>query len=173
MRLNNISRYYPDVMPDGDGVQYFVSENGKDFHKFMRYFKKKYKLLINENAVVLSCAEDVSTLYPVGFSVVEINELPDDFDTLGGWMFNKKGEVVPYAPWYQSIVEKERTTRTNDAMTDALLLTGKVTLNLASDDEKRLFAALSDYINQLKALDFSGVIDAETRAAFVWPEKPQ
>lgn len=173
MKLMNIKQYKPDVMPYGDDVIYYQSENGKDFYKYMKYFKKKFKILINSNSVIVSYSEDVSALVPDGLSVVETDTLPDGFNEFGGWMFSKSGEVVPYAPWYQSKSEIERTRRINDAMADATLLTGKVILNLASDDEKQLFAALSDHINQLKALDFSGVSDAPTRAAIVWPEKPQ
>lgn len=173
MKLMNMKQYIPEVMPYGDDVIHYQSDNGKDFYKYMKYFKKKYKMLIDSNSVIVGCCEDVSGLCIEGLSIVESDILPDGFNIAGGWMFNKKSEVVPYAPYYQAKAEENRQTLIISAMSDASLLTGKVILNLASDDEKRLFASLSDYINQLKALDLSGVVDTETRATFVWPEKPQ
>lgn len=173
MKLMNMKQYKPEVMPYGDDVIHYQSENGKDFYKFLKYFKKKYKLLIDSNSVIVSCCEDINGLSIEGLSIVETDTLPDGFNILGGWMFNKKSEIVPYAPWYQLKAEGERTTRINAAMSDVTLLTGKVFLSIASDDEKQLFAALSDHISQLKTMDFSGVSDAQTRSAIVWPEKPQ
>ncbi|EPZ3352130.1 tail fiber assembly protein, partial [Escherichia coli] len=44
MELKNITRYYPENMPYGNNVQYFQSEDGKDFYESLPLFTKKYKL---------------------------------------------------------------------------------------------------------------------------------
>ncbi|EDJ2553376.1 phage tail protein [Salmonella enterica subsp. enterica serovar Poona] len=93
MELKNISRYYPDDMPYGDGVQYFKSEDGLDFYESQDKFTKKYKLCIEpDTGIIRSASEDVTTLYPAGFTIVETDALPDGFDILGEWVWN--GEEV-------------------------------------------------------------------------------
>ncbi|EED4920862.1 DUF4376 domain-containing protein [Salmonella enterica subsp. arizonae] len=96
MELKNISRYYPDEMPHGDGVQYFQSEDGIDFYESQDKFTKKYKLCIEpDTGVVRSAAEDVSTLYPAGFTIVETDVLPDGFDIFGEWVWNGEFPIKP------------------------------------------------------------------------------
>lgn len=41
MKLNNVTRYYPEEMPYGEGVQYFQSENGEDFYEALDKFTLK------------------------------------------------------------------------------------------------------------------------------------
>ncbi|HAT1685411.1 TPA: DUF4376 domain-containing protein [Klebsiella oxytoca] len=89
MELKNITRYYPDNAPYGDGIQYFRSEDGQDFYEALDKFTKKYKLCIEpDTGIIRSVAEDVSTLYPPGFSVVETDTLPDGVDISGRWGFD-------------------------------------------------------------------------------------
>lgn len=94
MELKNVSRYYPDEMPHGEGVQYFRSKDGLDFYESQDKFTKKYKLCVEpDTGVIRSAAEDVSTLYPAGFTIVETDTLPAEFDILGEWVWNG-GEVI-------------------------------------------------------------------------------
>ncbi|EON0915657.1 DUF4376 domain-containing protein [Escherichia coli] len=94
MELKNVTRYYPEEMPHGETVQYFCSEDGLDFYDAMDKFTKKYKLCIHpETGAIHSVAEDVSRLYPAGFSVVEADTLPEgsspeNFDISGRWKFD-------------------------------------------------------------------------------------
>ncbi|MCV5950924.1 phage tail protein, partial [Escherichia coli] len=64
MELKNISRYYPDDMPYGEGVQYFQSEDGQDFYESLDKFTKKYKFCVHPvTGVIHSISEDVSRLF--------------------------------------------------------------------------------------------------------------
>ncbi len=72
MQLINVNRYYPEQKPFGNDVQYFQSEDGKDFYESLPLFTKKYKLCITpDSGVICSISQDASALYPAGFSVVE------------------------------------------------------------------------------------------------------
>lgn len=98
MELKNVSRYYPEEMPYGDGVQYFKSEDGQDFYDSLRKFTKKYVLCIDPvTGIIHSVAEDASRLYPAGFTVVETDTLPEGCDIYGGWKFDD-GNVVSVTP---------------------------------------------------------------------------
>ncbi|ENE8564353.1 DUF4376 domain-containing protein [Salmonella enterica] len=83
-------------MPYGEGVQYFQSEDGQDFYQSLDKFTKKYKLCVDpDTGIIRSAAEDVSTLYPGGFNIVETDVLPEGFDILGGWSWNGEFPVKP------------------------------------------------------------------------------
>ncbi|EAO6532244.1 DUF4376 domain-containing protein [Salmonella enterica] len=91
MELKNVSRYSPDEMPYGDKVQYFQSEDGQDFYQSLNKFTKKYKLCVKpDSGIICSVAEDVSALYPAGFTIQETDTLPDGFDVSasGRWGFD-------------------------------------------------------------------------------------
>lgn len=91
MELKNVSRYFPSEMKYGSSVIYFQSEDGKDFYDSLNKFTKRYKLCIeSDSGIIRSCSEDVSTLYPGGFSLVECDELPDGFDIHGGWQYKNE-----------------------------------------------------------------------------------
>ncbi|EHI7917020.1 DUF4376 domain-containing protein [Salmonella enterica] len=89
MELKNVSRYHPDEMPYGEGVQYFKSEDGLDFYASQDKFTKKYKLCTEpDTGIIRSAAQDVSELYPCGFTIVETDELPEGFNIFGDWIWN-------------------------------------------------------------------------------------
>lgn len=76
MELKNVTRYIPDDQDYDNNFLYFRSEDGQDFYESLSKFTKKYKLCIDSENIIRSVAEDVSRLYPAGFSVVEVNKLP-------------------------------------------------------------------------------------------------
>lgn len=109
MKLINLKRYTPDEFTHGDDVQYFIDETGKDWFQSLPEFKKKYALLVdNETGVILGIDADASRFYPVGYSVVDIDSLPENCDTSGGWMYSK-GKVVVYAAKAQKTPPEPKT----------------------------------------------------------------
>lgn len=89
MQLINVKRYYPENTLYGNDVQYFQSEDGKDFYESLPLFTKKYKLCITpDSGIICSISQDASALYPAGFSVVEVDELPEGADISGNWKFD-------------------------------------------------------------------------------------
>ncbi|MBC3228369.1 tail fiber assembly protein [Serratia fonticola] len=93
MELINLQRYVPDDYFFGEGVQYFKDSTGKDWFKSINNFTKKYALAIeNDTRIIRSISEDVSRIYPVGLTVVEVDGLPDGCDISGDWVF-KNGHV--------------------------------------------------------------------------------
>lgn len=88
MELKNVTRYIPDDQDYDNNFLYFRSEDGQDFYESLSKFTKKYKLCIDSENIIRSVAEDVSRLYPAGFSVVEVNKLPVGFNIYGGWKYS-------------------------------------------------------------------------------------
>lgn len=172
MELKNVSRYYPEEMPYGDGVQYFQSEDGQDFYESLPLFTRKYKLCIEpDSSIIRSIAEDVSTLYPAGFTITETNYLPANCDIYGGWMY--ENEVVKAVPVdYAAKAETERQhllREANNVIADWLT---DLQLGVISEDEKASLIIWREYIKALRAMDFSSVTDEKSYEAIAWPEPP-
>lgn len=108
MKLVNLQRYIPDELFNGDGIQYFKDETGKDWFKYLPQFTRQYSLAIeNGTGIIRSISEDASRLYPVGFTVVDIDSLPDGCDISGGWLY-KSGEVLPAPVDYVSAAIRDK-----------------------------------------------------------------
>lgn len=172
MELKNVTRYYPEDMPYGEGIQYFKSEDGKDFYKSLTLFTRKYKLCIEpESGIIRSIAEDVSTLYPVGFTVVETNYLPDGCDIYGGWMY--ENEVVKAVPVdFEAKAESERQRLLSDAAKTIEDWRTELTLNVISEEDQSSLILWLAYIKKLKSLNFNDVKTQDAFDAIDWPVSP-
>lgn len=96
MKMVNFVHYDPKHKVYGDGVQYFCDDQGRDFYDSRDLFTKKYVVLFDQYGMVRSVAKatDVTTTYPLGLSIVDINSLPKGFSlTEGSWKFDGKKVV--------------------------------------------------------------------------------
>ncbi|HBB2393644.1 TPA: tail fiber assembly protein [Escherichia coli] len=172
MELRNVTRYYPEEMPYGENIQYFRSEDGQDFYESMDKFTKRYKLCIHpESGVIYSMAEDVSRLYPTGFTIVEVDELPEGFGIEASWYY-KDGEVLPVPVDYSQLAEKQRQHLLTEAKDITSDWKTELELGVISDDDKARLAQWMVYIKAVKALDLSAVTDEASLNAISWPEHP-
>lgn len=172
MELRNVTRYYPKEMPYGENIQYFRSEDGQDFYESLDKFTKKYKLCIHpESGVIYSMAEDVSRLYPVGFSIVEVDELPEGFGIEACWYY-KDGKVLPIPVDYSQLAEKQRQRLLNETKDITSDWKTELELGTISDDDKARLTQWMAYIKAVKALDFSQVTDKASLTLIQWPQKP-
>ncbi|EOX8474227.1 tail fiber assembly protein [Salmonella enterica subsp. arizonae] len=173
MELKNVVIYSPEKKPVGDAFLYFCSEDGKDFYDSLDKFTKKYKLCIDpETGIVRSVAEDVSRLYPAGFTIVETDVLPDGFDIYGGWRFIN-GKVKPVPVDYQAKAETTRQKLLDAANSAIADWRTELALGEISDDDKASLTKWMAYIRELKSLDLTGVSDETTFTAIRWPALPQ
>lgn len=169
MELKNVSRYYPENMPYGDICQYFQSEDGLDFYDVLEAFSAKFKLCIEpDTGVIHSVAEDVSTLYPVGFSIVETDNLPDGFNINGEWQF-ANGKVIPRIYTQNELMDmaiQKRDSLIQGASTKITALTDAQDDGDITESELTTLATLREYRTKLRRLDVTGAPDIE------WPERP-
>ncbi|EAU5653506.1 tail fiber assembly protein [Salmonella enterica] len=172
MELKNVSRYYPEAPKYGNGVQYFRSEDGLDFYDSLDKFTKKYKLCVEPaTGVICSVSEDASRLYPVGFSVVETDELPDGCNISGNWRF-VDGTVSPVPVDYHKKAKSQCQSLLDDADDAVADWRTELSLGIISDEDKASLVKWMTYIKALKALDLSGVKDEDSFKAIKWPDKP-
>ncbi|HDQ0507152.1 TPA: tail fiber assembly protein [Escherichia coli] len=172
MELRNVSRYYPEDMPYGDGIQYFCSEDGQDFYDSVNKFTKKYKLCIHpDTGVIYSMAEDVSRLYPAGFSIVEVDELPEGFCIEGRWYY-RDGEVLLVPVDYSQLAERQRQRLLTEAKDITSDWKTELELGTISDDDKASLTQWMAYIKEVKVLNLSTVTDEASFNSIDWPERP-
>ncbi|ECF2941190.1 tail fiber assembly protein [Salmonella enterica subsp. enterica serovar Pomona] len=173
MELKNVSRYTPKKMKFGSGVQYFRSEDGQDFYDAFDKFTKKHKLCIEpDTGIIRSVAEDVSRLYPAGFTVVDVDALPAGIDIVGNWQY-LDGEISPVPVDYAALAETEREKRLAEAGALARDWQTDLLLGVISDEDKALLTAWRAYIKKLQVLDLSLVADEDSYMTIAWPDRPQ
>ncbi|EHF6618795.1 TPA: tail fiber assembly protein [Salmonella enterica subsp. enterica] len=172
MELKNISRYYPDDMPYGEGVQYFQSEDGQDFYESLDKFTKKYKFCVHPvTGVIHSISEDVSRLFPNGFSVVETDYLPEDFDINTGWYFDEN-EIKPIPVNYTEKAESKRKELLVEAESRVSNWKTYLSLGIISESDKEKLLNWMLYIQKLESMDFIGITDEQTYNTIEWPVLP-
>lgn len=172
MELKNVTRYIPDDPDYDNNFLYFRSEDGQDFYESLSKFTKKYKLCIDSENIIRSVSEDVSRLYPAGFSVVEVNKLPAGFNIFGDWQY-KKGAVVAVPVDYHAKAEITRQKLLTDANSTIVDWRTELALGDISDDDRSSLTKWMVYIRALKTLDLSDVKDEATFTAIRWPVLPQ
>ncbi|CAI0759989.1 tail fiber assembly protein [Serratia ficaria] len=165
MKLVNLKRYTPDEFTHGEDVQYFIDETGKDWFQSLSSFKKKYALLIDsETGVIRGITSDASRLYPVGYTVVDIDSLPTGCDASGGWMF-AKGKVSVWSQKSQDDAARLKRRLMQTATDKIAVLSDAQQLNMATDDEAKELEAWRKYRVLLSRID-------TTAADIIWPEVP-
>lgn len=173
MQLINVKRYYPEQKPFGNDVQYFQSEDGKDFYESLPLFTKKYKLCITpDSGVICSISQDASALYPAGFSVVETDELPEGTDISGNWKFDN-GIISPLPVNYDQKAEELRQSYLNQAYEQINDWRTELQLGTISDEDRAALARWMAYISQVKKMELPVIKNKAEFDDIKWPEKPE
>ncbi|CAI0914919.1 tail fiber assembly protein [Serratia quinivorans] len=170
MKLVNLQRYVPEELFSGDGVQYFIDATGKDWFKSLPEFTKKYSLAIeNDTGVIRSISEDTSRLYPLGLTVVDVDNLPDGCDIFGEWVFNGK-RIVPRTYSQEELLAQAQQTKNKliEAATKVInLLQDAKYLEMATNEELAKLKEWMVYRVQVNRIDAGCVPD------IVWPTTPE
>lgn len=173
MELKNITRYHPENMPYGNNVQYFQSEDGKDFYESLPLFTKKYKLCITpDSGVICSISQDASALYPVGFSVVESDELPEGTDISGNWKFDD-GVISPLPVDYDKKAKTMHQSYLNQAYEKINDWRTELQLGTISDENRAALTRWMEYISQVKKMELPAIKNKAEFDDIKWPEKPE
>lgn len=169
MKLKSVKRYYPDDMPFGENIQYFIDENGVDFYSAIEHFNLKYKLCIHpETKVIHSVSEDISKLYPAGFDIVETDNVPYDDIISGKYQFVDNRIIM------RTYNEIEITQITNIEKSERLKLANKnimplqdaVDLGIATTEEMQKLDAWKKYRVEINRTNTSNSFNIS------WPLPP-
>ncbi|EEL1431937.1 tail fiber assembly protein, partial [Salmonella enterica] len=139
------------------------------FYNSIDTFKLKYKLCIHpDTKVIHSVSEDISTLYPAGFDIVESDSLPYDDIISGKYQF-VDNKIIP-----RTYNEVELTQITNAEKSKKLKLANEkirplqdaVDLGIATDEEIQKLGAWKRYRVEINRIDTSNLLDIS------WPLPP-
>lgn len=145
MRMNNFRQYVPQHKPFGEGVQYFCDDKGSDFYGSRDLFTKKYVVLFDKYGMVRSVAKavDVTSAYPLGLSIVDLNALPKGFDLFAGpWKFDGK-KVVKVDFDLAVPTSKRKKAILSSLQSKMSMLTLAVNLGEATEEEVEKHTELS------------------------------
>lgn len=95
MNLKNLQRYTPEKS-DVPGAMYLKTEDGRDWYESQSSFKADtLKLVYDSEGIITSISKDVSMLWPVGQSVVEVEDTEENrkADISGRWKFDGENVV--------------------------------------------------------------------------------
>jgi hypothetical protein len=93
--IKNLKKYTPEELFLGENVIYLKDENGADWYGTQKLFSAKtVKLAYDMNGVICAMTHDVSMLWPIDLSVVELNatKVPKGCMANGEWVYN--GEKI-------------------------------------------------------------------------------
>ncbi|QEG07762.1 tail fibers protein [Salmonella phage SE4] len=100
---------------------------------------------VDESGLVTAVADDPSTLFPNGCTVIAVDGAPDAMlKRVGRWLFDgKKFEVDPSVGIEQA--RRRKATALEEATQQVSILRDAIDSGKATDEEKRLFDLWRDY----------------------------
>ncbi|HHN8289389.1 tail fiber assembly protein [Morganella morganii] len=163
----NFKIYTPDEKPYGKAM-YLQSEKGEDWYQVQdKYLPDTVKIEYEADGTIIRTSNDVSTLVPVGRSVVEIKSLPDGFED-GEWMFDGKSVRKKVKSHEQLIAEAEKQKQAliSAANQKTQLWQTQLMLGIITEEDK---ASLKEWMLYVQKVQ---VVDPSLGAGVVWPTPP-
>lgn len=177
LHLKNISEGRPQTqaqyqLSKRQGIVWLYSDSGEDWYAKQNEFSQDtLKIAYLNSGLVVWVGKDVTTLNPIGMSVIE---LPDTTAnrriTASNYWFYRNDDFV-YD--YRLKAEDDR----EDLILQISSKTGAwerdLLLGLISDEDKEKLKAYRVYAKALLAMDLSGVTDKNTYDSIEWPVSPE
>ncbi|HIH5644638.1 tail fiber assembly protein [Serratia marcescens] len=171
--LKNLKKYIPAEPALGRTVSYLCDEDGRDWYESQKDFSNDtIKVVYDADGIILSVASDVSMLWPINLSVVEVSvqNAPKGLSDSGEWVFNGSAIVprVYSTEEIQSQTEQKKTRLIDEAYAAMKPLELAVKHDMATDEEKAQLDAWERYSVMLSR------INPEMKVADInWPEVPE
>lgn len=167
MRLNNFSEYVPEYKAEPlESAIYLEAETGEDwyFHR-QRFSPDKMKICFDSEGVIRSFSRDVSELWPLNMSVVELDKVPDDLCLSNRWRYD--GKAVVKNPGYDvTAAEIRRHKELLNATIEIGALSDAVEEAKATTKETQRLSALKAYRLAIYRIDPAAAPD------ITWPDAP-
>ncbi|MEQ5563809.1 tail fiber assembly protein [Providencia rettgeri] len=155
MQLNNFIQYTPNDEKRIQSIQYFISDNGVDFYDSFEEFKLKYKIGFDKQGIIRTVSEDISAIYPLNLSIVDISFLPTGFNIDGRWIY-KNGAIMQYELSLEErvfLANQQKQLLLEEATAAIAPLQDAVDLGIATDEEREQLRAWKEYRVQVNRVD--------------------
>lgn len=175
--LKNLKKYTPDdedslFLMNEHGAEFFISDDGRDWYKSQSDFlPDTLKVAYDEAGIIRCISNDVSTIYPRDFSIVEVKTTSKNkmADISGEWVF-KDGKIQPRQYSQNELIEQAETKKAEllSAAAAAIApLQDAVDIGMATNEETALLLGWKKYRVQVNRVDTS------TAPGIEWPEQPK
>ncbi|MBJ9819326.1 tail fiber assembly protein [Citrobacter koseri] len=175
--LKNLKKYTPDdedslFLMNEHGAEFFISDDGRDWYKSQSDFlPNTLKVAYDEAGIIRCISNDVSTIYPRDFSIVEVKTTSKNkmADISGEWVF-KDGKIQPRQYSQNELIEQAETKKAEllSAAAAAIApLQDAVDIGMATNEETALLLEWKKYRVQVNRVDTS------TAPGIEWPEQPK
>lgn len=175
--LKNLKKYTPDdegslFLMNEHGAEFFISDDGRDWYKSQSDFlPDTLKVAYDEAGIIRCISNDVSTIYPRDFSIVEVKTTSKNkmADISGEWVF-KDGKIQPRQYSQNELIEQAETKKAEllSAAAAAIApLQDAVDIGMATNEETALLLEWKKYRVQVNRVDTS------TAPGIEWPEQPK
>ena len=169
--LKNIKQYKPETPVLGAAVIYLCDEDDNDWYEQQDDFlPDTTKIVYDANGVIVAVSLDVSMLWPVNLSVVEVSQknTPAGLSDVGDWIFNGK-KIIPRT-YTQAEHETQAQARREKLLAEASAKTQawqtQLTLGMISEGDKESLISWMEYVQQVQAIDVGLAPD------IVFPDPP-
>lgn len=169
--LKNLKQYQPDEPALGATVVYLCDEEGRDWYEQQRDFlSDTTKIAYDADGIVWAVSRDVSLLWPVSLSVIELGpkDTPAGLSDAGGWMFNGQ-KIIPRI-YTQAEHEAQAQAQKEKLMIEASAKTQawqtQLMLGMITEGDKKSLIAWMAYVQQVQAMDVGLAPD------IVFPDPP-
>lgn len=167
--FKNFTVYEPTEHLGISGALYIQDGEGKDWYECQKSFEDdSYKVVFDGDGIIVACEKDASSLFPVGLSVVEIAQLPEEFNLPYQWAFDGEKIVQRTYSRDELIAQAENKKAALMAVANQAIapLQDAVTLKMATDSEKEVFTTWQKYRVLLNRVDTRLIPNID------WPEVP-
>lgn len=177
--IKNFRKY----VPEGDdkkelkslNISFLKSECGLDWYDCQKDFKDNtIKIVFDEDNVITSYSEDVSSLYPVDKSVaeIELGDATEDLKLDSSWVFNEGNHTISKRVYSSEEIKSQVDSVVKSKISDAMVLINPLQfakdLEMATDEEKERLKNLQKYVVLLNRVS----IQESYPTGVVWPEIP-
>ncbi|HAT2585891.1 MULTISPECIES: tail fiber assembly protein [Citrobacter freundii complex] len=163
--LKNLKKYTPDdkesqLLIKEYNVEFLISDDGRDWYESQGSFSSDtLKIAYDEAGIIRSISNDVSSIYPRGFSVVEVDitKANKSVDIFGGWVFDN-GEIKPRQYSQEELraqAEAKKTELLSAAAVAIAPLEDAVDEGMATEEETAALSEWKKYRVKVRRVDTS------------------
>lgn len=169
--LKNLKQYTPDEPVLGTAVAYLRDEDGNDWYEHQKDFTSgAVKVAYDADGIIWAVARDVSMLWPINLSVVEVSDksVPRGLSDSGEWVFNGK-KIIPRTytkEEYKEQAQAQKELLLGEANKKTQAWQTQLMLEIITDADKASLILWMEYIQKVQAVDVSLAPNIK------WPDQP-
>ncbi|WP_170865721.1 tail fiber assembly protein [Serratia plymuthica] len=169
--LKNLKQYTPNEPAFGKAVAYLHDEDGNDWYDHQKEFAAgTLKVAYDAEGIIWAVSRDVSMLWPINLSVVEVSEksAPSGLSDTGEWVFNGK-KITPRTyskEEYKVLAQAQKELLLEEANKKTQAWQTQLMLGMINDTNKASLISWMEYVQKVQDIDVSEAPN------IAWPNPP-